>query len=210
MYIHPRGTHSVYYLSYSETFISSEKSVIHTPEIVVRIGGENIAKDQEIQIQVDHTAGSSGPDTLAGETASIVESGHSTGMLQDFLMKRVRAMWALTGGVAGELFLIGMARGDATVTEIKAALEDIQLERDRTTQASKRKVLHETLKLIGAGTTTEGTLMVEIDVALGGGKGIPFEKTDGWSWFIYNVLSGAASNASQVISGQSTYYGIWL
>ncbi len=169
---------------------------------------KTIAKPQGIQILTDRVTGSA-LGTLAGITALAVEQGHGTGLLQSFLMKKLRIAAAVDGlAQADGTILIGMARGDASVTEIKTALEDAQLERDNKTQAAKRDVLHETvmlLKPIGAGTTR----VAEATISLGGGKGIPFEDGDGWQWFVYNVDSSALTTGGLVYL-QASYWGVWL
>ncbi len=165
-------------------------------------------KQQGIQILTD-SAPAVVMDTLAGLTALDVDTTHATGLLQSFLMKKVSARFHLRGRTADdEGLMVGLARGDATITEIKAALEDSQLERDNKSQAAKRDVLHETLRMLQpAGDTTEA--WAELDVSLGGGSGIPFEDGDGWKVFVYNFGSGSLTTGS-VLDFHATYWGIWL
>ncbi len=174
--------------------------------------GEEVKRIAEtgIQILADHMAAGGGLQSLGAGIAIAVETGHATGLLRSFLMKKVRAAVIVQGGVADEAILIGMARGDATVTQIKAALEDVQLEDDRKTQAAKRDVLFETLTPLHMVANTVGPNSVVIEASLGGGGGIPFEKGDGWQWFAYNPDSGALSAGSQTLIGHATYWGIWL
>ncbi len=149
--------------------------------------------------------------SLASLTAVSIASSHGTGLLADFLMKKIRFQYFLKGAVADETIIMGIARGDATVTEIKAALEQVQLERDLTDQANKRRVLFETLKVMtGVAANPGGHEVNEMEASVGGGKGIPFEKGDGWQIFAYNPDNGALSAGAQELGGQVTYYGIWL
>ncbi len=171
---------------------------------------KSIADKQGIQILTDTQSGTTAMASLAAQTAVVIESGHATGLLESFLMKRVKATINVKAAVADEMIIIGLARGDATVGQIKAALEDVQLERDRKTQAAKRDVLHETLVTMNCQANSVGPNAIELDISLGGGKGIPFEKGDGWAWFIYNVDDAALSAGSQVVRLNATYYGIWL
>ncbi len=164
---------------------------------------------QIVEILTHNIAPSSTVASLAANTAVVFNNNFGTGLLRSFLMKRVKALFFLKGAVAGELFLVGIARGDATVTEIKTALEQVQLERDLQDQANTRVILHDSLELI-TGLAADSTGMAKIEISLGGGKGIPFEEGDGWQWFIYNVDDGAASAGSQQIQGRATYYGVWL
>ncbi len=160
-----------------------------------------------VEILPNRISATAGLPSLAAVTAVQIAGGHSTGLLQSFLMKRVTARWALKGGVDEEIILIGMARGDATVTEIKAALETTQVERNQKNQAAVRDVLFETLKII---RHEKDGGMAEIDVSIGGGKGIPFEDGDGWQWFAYNLDNDSLSAGAQEIMGQLCYYGVWL
>ncbi len=142
-------------------------------------------------------------------TALVIETGHATGLLRAFLMKKVKARITTVGRTIGdEALLVGMARGGASITEIKAALEDVQLQEDLAIQGAKREVIHETLALMtrsGDGTTEEAEFMV----SLGGGKGIPFGEGVGWQWFAYNLGDGSLTTGSKMHM-HATYWGIWL
>ncbi len=146
--------------------------------------------------------------TLNAQIALSIETGHATGMLRSFLMKKVMGTLVLKTPDAGDTLLCGMARGDATITEIKAAIEMAQVERSMQNQADVRVVLHETLLVI-VGKETDRTETVEIEKSLGGGNGIPFEEGDGWQWFTYNLNSSNLVAGSN-LTGEFTYYGVWL
>lgn len=149
--------------------------------------------------------------TLLTATALSVESGHGTGLLQSFLMKKVMANIYIDNGTPGQgPILVGMAQGDKSVSEIKSALEQIELERDLVDQATIKGVLHETLRMITFGHTIDGGNVVHMNVSLGGGKGIPFEEGDGWQWFVYNVGSGALATTAPAFHMDATYYGVFL
>lgn len=148
--------------------------------------------------------------TLVSKTAVVVQSDHSTGLLQSFLMKKVRVAMVLKTPDAGDAIILGMARGDATVTEIKTALETIQLERDLQQQANVRMVIHELTRAFpGLESANGGVRVLNYEVSIGGGKGIPFEDGDGWKWFCYNLDDGDLIAGSEVM-GQNTIYGVWL
>ncbi len=144
--------------------------------------------------------------SLAANIAVDISTTYGTGLLQSFLMKKVIGTLSIKAAVAEERVLVGIARGDATITEIKAAMENSQLERDLQGQANVRVVLHETVRWLN----DEGDQIVHLDVSLGGGKGIPFEDGDGWKVFAYNPDNGALSAGSQEILGVLTYFGVWL
>ncbi len=152
--------------------------------------------------------GAAAAGTLAQGIAADLETAQSTGLLNAFLMKRVNATALMDTPDVSDTIIVGMARGDATVTEIKAAIELAQVERDAQDQANARVVLHETKRYLFASTTVD-TNIVHIDASLGGGKGIPFDEGDGWKWFMYN--DGANDQvAGMTVRIMGTYYGVWL
>lgn len=150
------------------------------------------------------TANGTALSTLADDTVLSVESGHGTGMLQSFLCKKVSASISISGLAADQPVIVGMARGEANVTQIKTAITQSQLERDAKDQAEIRDVLHETLRVVDSLHNN-----VEITVSLGGGKGIPFEDGDGWQWFVYNFSGGSLTTGAK-FHGNTTYYGVFL
>ncbi len=154
-----------------------------------------------------NTDGGVALDTLAKTIAMSIESSQGSGLLQSFLMKKVAVDANLITPDSGDTIIIGMARGDATVTEIKAAVEQIQLERDLVDQANARQVLWETVRVL----SDEGGFpkTVRIVESLGGGKGIPFEDGDGWQWFAYNA-GGNDQVAGAFVHLSGVYYGVWL
>ncbi len=168
------------------------------------------ARKQEVQILVESLAGTTLGQVDAGE-AVITVNVHGTGLLQSYLMKKVRASIVVTGITApeGDHMVVGMARGDASVSEIATAIRQTQLERDRVSQAQRRIVLHETLTLLKVSGNIDNRLVAEIDMSLGGGRGIPFEDGDGWAWFIFNVHDDVVATGGNM-SVQATYWGIWL
>ncbi len=160
-----------------------------------------ILKDQALSVALS---------TLVNQTALAVETGHGTGMLRSFLMKKVVADIVIEGITAGEgnPMLVGMARGEATVTDIKTAIELIQLERSDLLQAQVRMVLHETVRMVSfVENTTVGR--AHVAASLGGGKGIPFEEGDGWQWFVYNMSNGTLTTGG-AFNLDAIYYGVWL
>lgn len=162
-----------------------------------------------VQILKDITE--SGLGTLASQTALIVETSHATGMLESFLMKKVKATVTLKSMTDNEgPIIVGMARGDASITQIKAALENIQLERDGLKQAENRLVCQETLTTLMM-DSSGGLAVKEIEISLGGGKGIPFGIGDGWQWFVYNAdVVGGGLTSGGYVNVNATYYGVWL
>ena len=151
-----------------------------------------------------------GLGTLASKTALVVQSDHGTALLKSFLMKKFIANLALKTPDAGDVIIVGLARGDATVTEIANALQATQFERDLQTQANRRMVLMESLRIFhGTDTANGGMRALHYEVSVGGGKGIPFEDGDGWQWFVYNPDDGSLAAGSEIM-GIVVYFGVWL
>ncbi len=138
----------------------------------------------------------------------MIESAKGTGLLQSFLAKKLRAHITWLTPDAEDTILVGVARGDATVTEIKAALETEQVERDMQDQANVRVVLHETVHLMHADVNSRID-PIDMEISLGGGKGIPFEDGDGWQWFAYNIDNADLVAGGEVV-GYAVMYGVWL
>ncbi len=149
--------------------------------------------------------------TVGALTANVALAGgtdYATGLLASFLMKKVEFSHFLETPDAEDLLIIGMARGDATITEIKTAIEKKQVERSKKDQANTRDILWETVRHISANSAADSMAIHQV-VSLGGGKGIPFEEGDGWQWFIYNKgLNDQVAGA--FVRSNATYYGVWL
>ncbi len=170
-----------------------------------------VAKKQEVQILTD-TATGAAVGALAANIAVQVEGAHSTGLLQSYLMKKVKASFVIEGLTSGEgnHLIAGIARGDASIAEIQTAITGTQLERDRVSQAQKRVVLHETLTALPVSAILDTrTMTMEIEISLGGGRGIPFEEGDGWQWFVINIDDSTITTGA-TFALRATYWGIWL
>ncbi len=149
--------------------------------------------------------------TLASRTALKVLSDHESGLKEPFLMKKVRIQCIGTGFTAGEgdRIIIGIARGGASVTQIKAALEDNLFERNKKGQAAKRDVLFETLTAPMRLTAATTVFFDSGEISLGGGKGIPFDEDGGWQIFAHNFSSSALTTGS-ALAFLGHAWGVWL
>ncbi len=149
-------------------------------------------------------SGSTG--TLAGVTG-ISMGGVSTAFEDDFLCKKIRAhLWG-SNWTAGDGLIIGIARGTATVAEIKTALTTSPTSMVETNiEGATKLVFFETVRVI---TATDGHNEYDIDVSLGGGRGIPLANGHGYQLFVYNP-TGSALSSSVLISCIITLYGVWL
>ncbi len=160
-----------------------------------------------IQI-LPHKIGPVSIASLATLTAQDLTTNYDSEINRSLLLKHVRANLVIKAAVDEEFIIVGMARGEASVTGIKNALESVQLTEDLETQAVVRDVFMETLMMMGDPASIG--LLVEIDVSLGGGKGIPVEEDEGVKWFAYNPDDGNLSAGSQEVIGMAVYNGIWL
>ncbi len=173
-------------------------------------GGDTIPDKNEVVILKTRLSSALDLGTLNVGVAVQFEADHGTGLLNAYLMKKVDCEVWIDAMDASDTILVGMARGGASVTEIKTALELTDLDRSRQGQANVRVVLHETLRLIwrdAAGGDVRQS--IRIKESLGGGKGIPFDEGEGWQWFAYNA--GANNQvAGALINVIGTHYGAWL
>lgn len=147
--------------------------------------------------------------TLNTQVAVAITTAHGSGLKRAFLMKHVTVDASLITSDEGDVIMIGIARGGASVTEIKSAMENADVDEDKKGQASVRDVAQETVHmLVNTGDTGQGH-KVRIDVSLGGGKGIPFAEDEGWQWFAYNFgVDNQVAGAFVVLNG--TVSGVWL
>lgn len=147
-------------------------------------------------------------DYAVGTLAAQVAATITTKTITDaFLAKHFRGTWVLMTPDANDILVVGLARGDTTVAEIKTAMEMSRLERDESNSIAAKQVLWETVKLLTE--TSGGFSPVNIDVTLGGGKGIPFDADDGYQMFVYNL------GANDQVAGALIYFegyltGVWL
>ncbi len=168
-----------------------------------RTSGIQIISEQEVNIS---------QGTLASRTALDLITDHATALKEPFLMKKVRmqVLWNTVTPVNMFRVVIGMARGDASITAIKAALEDNLFERNLKGQAAKRDVMFETITPVTIRSFDDVTGLFDTGmISLGGGKGIPFDEEIGWKWFSFNRSAGALTTGSTMdVLGNA--WGIWL
>ncbi len=162
--------------------------------------------DTHVEIIPEHID-AIGLGTLAAKTALVIESQHND-ITSPFMMTHVRGSIVLKAADQGDTVVVGMAQGNASLTEIKTALEATQKARSPSQQAATRKVLHQTLMTLICRTTAQPD-KVFIDEKIGGKKGIPFDEAVGWQWFAYNPDDGAFASGAELL-GQMTYNGVWL
>ncbi len=181
-----------------------------SPPPYLSIGNKMPDKKQSVVIlrdQIENVAIA----TLAVKVAVAVDTAHGTGLQNAFLMKKIRAIIWVDDMDVSDAILVGIARGSATITDIKSALENNNVDRNKKQQAAMRDVLFETLTILTAptGGSDTGQAYHLLEVSVGGGKGIPFDEGEGWQWFAYNM--GANNQvAGALLNADVTYWGAWL
>lgn len=152
--------------------------------------------------------------TLASQTALKIGSDYeSTVMQKTLLLKKTKAHITWTGATAGEgPVIVGMARGEATITHIKDALEQPFKPEDGgdrydNSQEMKRCIVWQSLRTFYG--TSGGAAHINYEFQHGGKNGIPYDENVGWQWFAYNLSSGSLTTGSSII-GQLHHYGVVL
>ncbi len=152
--------------------------------------------------------------TLAANTALIIASGQ-TSISATFLMKHIDYNIYLTNVVLDQgPFYIGLANGNATVTEITTAMNEVntvgptdvtqQLTQDNAWVVYQKAV--RPMKPLSIEATAGNWYMQSF---LGLGKGIPWPEGAGWQWFIYNADSSVLTTGATV-KGRIRTQGVWL
>ncbi len=143
--------------------------------------------------------------TLASITAIILDTVYTTGLLQNFLLKKIRCSAFLEALTADEGVIIGFCAGDLTITQIATIMNGSILGPAETNEdALAKKIYWETLRVVESLNP-----VYEIDQSLGGGKGIPQFEGVGWQLFAYNP-AGSAQTGAVILSGTVAFYGVWM
>ncbi len=157
--------------------------------------------------------------TLAAKTAlKIASSYEAAQMSKKTLLKTSRLRGAIANMTSGQgPILIGLAYGEASVTMIKTALEQVfnpekgDEGSPMVQQAENRVVLWESLEVIPRVSATAFNLDVfdSGKRVLGGGKGLPFLENVGWQIFVYNLSNAPLTTASTITVLQECW-GVFL
>ncbi len=151
--------------------------------------------------------------TLANLTALLVSSAYNGTITKTFLMKRYHYMMRLIGLTASDdvMLLVGIARGTLTVAEIATAIvqQTVNPEDPITSddQSIRSRILWQSLRLLR--TVGDGTVM-DLDefIHIGARGGIPFNETEGWNTFVFNIGGTMATGAT--LFDFSIAEGVWL
>ncbi len=154
--------------------------------------------------------------TLAARAALIINTQFSA-PTNSFLLKRGRYFLQLTGRSTADdgPILVGMAHGDANVSEIASAMvernvngpDDITSMLD---QDSAWAVYQNSLKpFIIRGDQTYAQVEISDWFQPGGQKGIPLIEGSGMVLFVFNSGSGALTTGATV-NGLTMVQGVWL
>ncbi len=142
--------------------------------------------------------------TLASITALLFDT-LMTGLVTNFLMKKVRAQLTVEGLTAGESVIVGLCSGNMAIADIANVLNASIFGPAETDEVALTKQIYwETVRAIESLNP-----VYSIDQSLGGGKGIPQFEGVGFQWFIYNPTGGTLTTAG-VVSGVAAYYGVWM
>ncbi len=151
-----------------------------------------------------------------GARSAIQASANFASIEATFLLKRIRYFVQLVGRTLADdgPVLIGVARGDASTTEINSAMTEGNTTgpQDTTqmlTQDETWVVMMNTVRaIVPQGDGTEGVLDSGW-ITFGGKNGIPALEGTGWQIFAYNAGSGALATGSSV-NGIAHVQGVWL
>ncbi len=149
---------------------------------------------------------------LAADTAVQLNQAIGSGSTQSFLAKRIKYALGITDATDTDGIIIGIASGSATVAEIQAALTVTVSNPDdagsKAVSANKRNIWWETVRYLHA-EASQGHIVLNEDISLGGGKGIPMKEADGFQLFAYNP-STAALTTGMTVQGLLMFSGVWL
>ncbi len=146
---------------------------------------------------------------LSANTAIILASGQNA-ITATFLMKHADLIAQVNSVTPGDgPFLIGIAGGNATVTEITTAMNEANTvgPTDVTqalTQDNAWVVYQKGVKAVRPISTTQYFLQSSMSF----GKGIPWGEGNGWQWFLYNA--GIAMTTGATVNGRIRTQGVWL
>ncbi len=136
------------------------------------------------------------------------------GITQPFLMKRLQMLGQCSGVVDAECFIIGLAHGQATIVEIGDAFNASQIDPDDPTNAAVMAkagimVYWQSLSVVNSDSNGDGSTIINLNVRMGGGRGIPLHEEKGCQVFAYNPMStnstGTAKLDCVMIIG-----GVWM
>ncbi len=155
-------------------------------------------------------------DTLASETALIINSDYGPNMTRSFLAKKAHMHYSMKVPDVGDYLLCGLANGDLSVAELRLALITFGYgvdPNDPTNYANQpfvENIWWETVQLIGDSLGDgSGYLVVNEKISLGGGKGLPMKRNSGVQFFVWNP-AGSAFVAGATILGTIMLNGVWL
>ncbi len=154
--------------------------------------------------------------TLGSRAAIIINSTLGTGILQSFLVKRVKYLLTLIGKTIvddGPIAIL-LNKGDATAAEVGLAMTEINTAgmMDTTqvlTQDNAWTVFQNTVKaFVPRGDGTAAVLDTGW-FSIGGKNGIPIQEGQGISAHAFNCGSGALTTGASV-NGLILLQGVWL
>ncbi len=154
--------------------------------------------------------------TLASRSAVVINS-QMTATTATFLMKRLRYFLQLIGRTTADdgPIIIGAAHGDATVSEIEAAMVELNPTgpssiTDMLTEDTAWVIYRNTLiPMVIKGDQTFAQTEHSNWINFGGRNGIPAPEGSGFQLFAYNSGPGALTTGSSM-QGHFDVQGVWL
>ncbi len=150
--------------------------------------------------------------TLASRTALQLSSQFSTTLTRTFLIKKIKYFLLISAITGGEgPFTAFLARGDASIAEIGAALDEINTvgPEDTTQERTQDNVWNisqnSQRQFESKANATEAELHVEVSFP----KGIPAMENAGVQLVLFNH-DGAALTTGAVVKGTVQLYGVWM
>lgn len=168
-----------------------------------------------LHVHVRRLDGTVNSGTLGANSAAQLEAIVS-GIGKPFLVKKLRIQ-AYVSQATGHNPVLCVGREQATAAEIATALatQNVDPEGDATyvtTQAARQNVWWETVRIshVNSGTGYEDDhVILDLDISVGGGKGLPIQEGDGIAIYCYNPQTASFTTAVSLI-GVASVMGVWL
>ncbi len=161
------------------------------------------------------TSVASALSTLTANEAIIINTELGTALGRSFLMKKLKLSGLLsTVDAADGNMCMGLARGDATVAEIAAAMNEFNASGPEDTTESLTEdevwtVIQKSVVWAKQGIQTSDTkhdLLIVDEISFG--RGIPAIEDQGVSIFVYN--GGPSLTTGALASVHAQLWGVWL
>lgn len=158
--------------------------------------------------------------SLAGKTAVSLHSTFTSTIQNPFLVKKVRMMLNLSGGVNEDEFIgVFLAAGNADAAEVAASMTQINTvgPTDRTqmlAEDARWSVWQKTVQMFRSVGPADGATVAlgrfEVDRTISLGKGFVAREGEGVQAWAFNMANNAMGAAAQEVTGIIQLWGVWL